>query len=67
MSHNPLVSAMKYFGLPVTREAYARLASLGERVEIDPETDCELPVFEDDIRAHGMGVALRESPASRQL
>lgn len=39
---NAIIGTLRYFGLPVTKENYSRLASIGTATELHPESEAEM-------------------------
>jgi hypothetical protein len=42
---DPVLAAMKEYGIPLTRENYIELAYLGDKTELGPEEEANLSVF----------------------
>ena len=45
---NTIIGTLRYFGIPLTRENYIRLASLKSATELDPESEAEMDVALED-------------------
>jgi hypothetical protein len=48
-SDDPVLAMLKYYGIPVTRQNYLELTYLGDEVELDAESEANLPT---EIQRH---------------
>ncbi len=43
-----IIGTLRYFGIPVTKDNYIRLATLGATIEFDPESEAEMEAALED-------------------